>query len=109
MFFFIVHCFIDLIKYWWLGDLIQKHGGCRRQSPWWWWDGWVCVKNVGGRGAFEKYVTNIEYQWLLLVKTIDNKIDMDQFYNISLNELKGIMHNHTKHVANEWKWGKLGY
>lgn len=96
MFFFIVDCFIDLIKYWWLGDLIQKHGGCRKQSPWWWWDGWVCVRNVGGRGAFEKYVTRIEYQWPLLAKTIDDKSYMDQFYNISWNELKGIMHNHYK-------------
>jgi hypothetical protein len=76
-------------------------------------DGGEMVEYVWGMleegGAFEKYVTRIEYQWPLLAKTIEDKSYMDQFYNISWNELKGIMHNHTKHVANEWKWNKMGY
>jgi hypothetical protein len=29
-------------------------------------------------------------------------------YYISQNELGRIMHNHPKHNANKWKWGKLG-
>jgi hypothetical protein len=45
-------------------------------------------------------MTFIDYNWW---QTLHGPI-----YCISQNELGRIMHNHPKHNANKWKWGKLG-